>query len=237
MELIKNDWSAKDGDEFLQYLITLKNENRVDFCERIINSKLPNLAIPQAKIKAISKEILCGNYLSFLDLKLCTYYDCTAINAQIISKIKDLKTFEKYAIPFIDSMDNWATCDSFCAGIKIKAHNERYFLSFAKTLIESQKVFTRRVGVVLLFKFINETHIDEIFNIISGFKNENEYYVNMALAWLVAECFIKQRDKTLEFLKKDTLNNFVINKSIQKCRDSFRVSESDKAMLKIMKKA
>ena len=62
-------------------------------------------------------------------------------------------------------------------------------------------------------------------------KSETEYYVNMAVAWLVAECFTKQREQTLIFLHTHSLNNFTINKAIQKCRDSFRVSQEDKQML------
>ena len=53
----------------------------------------------------------------------------------------------------------------------------------------------------------------------------------MCIAWFVAECFVKNRNLTLEFLKENILNNFTINKAVQKCRDSFRVSSEDKEML------
>ncbi len=63
------------------------------------------------------------------------------------------------------------------------------------------------------------------------FYEEKHYYVNMIIAWLFAEAFIKQRAKTLEFLKSHRLNKFTINKGISKCRDSLRVSVEDKEML------
>ena len=66
---------------------------------------------------------------------------------------------------------------------------------------------------------------------IDYFESEKEYYVNMCIAWFIAECFTKKRDKTLNFLQSNKLNAFTINKAIQKCRDSFRVSETDKEML------
>jgi hypothetical protein len=50
-------------------------------------------------------------------------------------------------------------------------------------------------------------------------------------SWLFCECFIKRRDKTIEFLKNHKLNKFTINKGISKCRDSYRVSKEDKEML------
>ena len=54
----------------------------------------------------------------------------------------------------------------------------------------------------------------------------------MANAWLICECFVKCRKETLEFLKKHKLNTFTINKFISKCRDSYRVSNEDKELLK-----
>ena len=67
-------------------------------------------------------------------------------------------------------------------------------------------------------------------------KDENEYYVNMSAAWLLCECFIKQREATLKYFKNNTTNNFIINKAISKCRDSFRVSIEDKKLLVTFKR-
>ena len=73
--------------------------------------------------------------------------------------------------------------------------------------------------------------LNDIFKVLNSFKTEEHYYVNMMLAWLLSECFVKYREETFEFLKKHKLNKFVINKGISKCRDSFRVSKEDKEFL------
>ena len=84
----------------------------------------------------------------------------------------------------------------------------------------------------ILFKFIdNDYYIDKVYDTLNKFYNETEYYVNMMSAWLLCELFIKRRDKTIKFLENNTLNKFTINKSISKCRDSFRVSIEDKEFL------
>ncbi|MGN1057828.1 MAG: DNA alkylation repair protein [Candidatus Avelusimicrobium sp.] len=88
-----------------------------------------------------------------------------------------------------------------------------------------------------MFKFLDNQHIDQVFKILDNFKTEQHYYVNMANAWLLCECFIKQREKTLNYLKNHNLNNFTINKTISKCRDSFRVSKEDKEMLLTFKQS
>ena len=53
----------------------------------------------------------------------------------------------------------------------------------------------------------------------------------MAVAWLMCELMIKNRNQTLKYLEKHILNDFTINKTIGKCRDSYRVSKEDKEFL------
>ena len=82
-------------------------------------------------------------------------------------------------------------------------------------------------------KLVNfNDYLDKVFIILNSFKQEEEYYVNMMVAWIVCECFAKHRNETLEFLKTHNLNKFTINKAISKCHDSFRVNNEDKEFLK-----
>src|SRR5574344_1118737 len=96
MNLIREKWYRKDIYEFQEYLKNYENENRVEWTKRIINTSLPCLAIKSPIIKSIVKEILKGNYLSFLDLMIWEYYDNTSINGGLISRIKDFDLMKKY---------------------------------------------------------------------------------------------------------------------------------------------
>ena len=58
----------------------------------------------------------------------------------------------------------------------------------------------------------------------------------MAQAWLVAEVFIKFREAGLEFLQGDNMLPWTQNKAIQKIRESYRVSDADKELIKSLKK-
>ena len=53
----------------------------------------------------------------------------------------------------------------------------------------------------------------------------------MAGAWLLAECMTKYREETLTYYSSNKTNDFIINKSISKCKDSFRISKEDKHFL------
>ncbi|MBO4600940.1 MAG: DNA alkylation repair protein [Bacilli bacterium] len=228
--LIKNNWNNNNLKDFYDLLIKYKKDDRILWTTNIVNTKMNVLAVPSDITKEISKYIYKGNYLSFLDLMPSKYYEATIVDGYLISKIKDFNLQKKYILLFSKHIDNWASVDTLKYNIK---GFEKQYLEFSKSLIKSKKTFERRIGVRILFSFTKfDEYIDEIYSIMDSLYSECEYYVNMANAWLFCEMFIKNRNKTLCYLKNHHLNKFTINKGISKCCDSFRVSNEDKLLLK-----
>lgn len=226
MDLIKNKWYKKDVEEFNKYLVNKKKEDKVLFTKRTVNTNMEVLAIPIPELRNIAKEILKGNYISFLDNISNKYYENTIINVLLINKIDDIKVKKYYFSKLV--IDNWATVDIMAFKIKGK---EKEYLSLAKEYLKNKQPFFRRIGVRILFNYTSKDDLSEIFNIINSLYEEEEYYVNMAVAWLMCEIVIKNRNQAFEYLKRHHLNKFTINKTISKCRDSYRVSQSDKDKL------
>ena len=236
MELNKQHWAEKDGKDFNEFLIGCGNPEKADWATRILNTSMPVLAIPTPKINEIVKQIASGNFLEFLSLNLWDYYENSAVNGSLIMKIKDFDLMVKYLLPYAEKVDNWASCDLLDFKMINETNKEKFF-ALSKKFVKADKPFVRRIGLRILFKFLNNSnYLTQIFDILNTFENETHYYVNMVNAWLVAECFTKAREATLEFLQTHKLNKFTINKAVQKCRDSFRVSAEDKQMLLKFKK-
>ncbi len=226
IKLTKKELSTKAN--FNNYLIKLKNEEKITWAKKIINTNKPVLAIPTPKLKVIAQEIEKDDRYSFLNMQINDYYENAIINGLLIANIQDFNKMKEYLDIYVTKIDNWAECDVLSFSVKSR---EALFYKLSLEYVNSNYAFTRRVGIIILFKLINEQYIEKIFAIIEKLKNEEDYYVNMACAWLICECFIKQREKTIKFLKKDKLNKFTVNKAISKCRDSKRVSLLDKEML------
>lgn len=234
MDLARTNWSFEDGCEFIKYLETFRRDDRIEWTKNILNTKMNVLAIKSPEIAMIVKQIKKGNFLSFLDLELNDYYENTAINGNLITAIKDFNIMKKYLDIYSKKADNWSTCDLLKFNVK---KNEEKFLALSKKYVKSSYPFVRRIGMYILFEFIDDDrYIDEIYKMLNEFEEETEYYVNMMNAWLVCELFIKRKDKTIEFLKCNKLNAFTINKAISKCRDSFRVTKEDKESLLIFRR-
>jgi 3-methyladenine DNA glycosylase AlkD len=54
----------------------------------------------------------------------------------------------------------------------------------------------------------------------------------MAIAWLLSVCYVKFKDLTFAFLQNHKLDDFILNKTISKICDSYRVLEQDKLKIK-----
>jgi 3-methyladenine DNA glycosylase AlkD len=148
----------------------------------------------------------------------------------------DYLTLKGYVESFLPYLDNWAVCDSFCASIKnlFKEPDKSY--DFLIGLLKSDKAYTVRFLLVcLLDYYINESYIDKLTYIVKEVKS-NEYYINMALAWLISIMLVKEYDKTLPLLKDGALDLWVHNKSIQKARESYRLSLKQKEELRSLKR-
>ena len=179
-------------------------------------------------MRNIAKEISKTNILEFLKVSKDTTYEEVIIEGLVISSIKDEKTFYKYHQEYINKIDNWSVCDTYCNSIKIvKKYEEKYFKE-AINLSLKEEEFLARTGLIMIKNhFINKNNLHDIFNLLNKINND-KYYVNMAEAWLLCELFIKHKDETYKYLENHNLNKFTINKTISKIHDSYRVSEKDK---------
>lgn len=226
MEIYKENWKNKDIKEFNEFLESEKRPEKIEFAKKTINTNMEVLGIPIPDLREFSKKISKGNYLSFLDLKNNKYFENTIINACLINLIKDFELKKHYLNELY--IDNWATCDIL--SFKIKGLEMEYW-RLSEEYIKSKDLFKRRVGIRILFSYKNTEYVDEVFKVIDNLYGESEYYVNMAVAWLLCELMIYNREKTFKYLEHHNLNNFTINKAISKCRDSYRVSKEDKELL------
>lgn len=228
MELNRELWDLSNKKEYYEYLDSLSIGKKIEWTRKIVNTDMEVLAIPVPKLRLIAKEIMKGNYISFLDLKLLDNYESTMVYGIIINKLKDFKLIKKYLDIYVNYIDNWSSCDV----LSIETKDKDKLFDLALSYIKSNKPFVRRVGFRIFLKYLEDkVYLSKIFDVIDVFYNEEHYYVNMIIAWLLCEAFIKSRELTLKYLEKNTLSAFVVNKTISKCRDSYRISLDDKVML------
>lgn len=104
----------------------------------------------------------------------------------------------------------------------------------AREYVVSPKTFTRRWGYVLFLAGLQKdtAHTKEILSLM---KDDDEYYVQMAQAWLICDLAVYNPTDTIEFIKNSTLKYNILGKAIQKMCDSYRISGEDKQYVKSLR--
>lgn len=234
--LIKK-WNKKEYETYIKYLKSLSDSKYREFHKNLTETKYEIIGIRVPMMRHLAKEKLKTDYLTFLKYCKDKYYEEVFIEGQVIAGIKDENIFLEHFYKFLLKIDNWAICDSFCNSLKrMKKDPDKYFPIVKELALKDQEVFTSRVGLIcILNHFIDEKYLKEIFTILDTIKSD-EYYLNMAEAWLVCELYTKYPKETTKYLKKNKLNKFTHNKAISKIHDSYRVSKEEKEYLNTLKR-
>lgn len=165
------------------------------------------------------------------------YYEEIMLQGMLIGLAKI--DFQKQCIEmekFIPKINNWAICDTFCAGLKSTKKNKEQMWKFIQKYLKSNKEFEIRFAVVVILDYyIEKDYLEKIYKIFDSIKS-SDYYVQMAVAWAISICLIKFYDETIIYIKKSNLDNFVYQKALQKAIESYRISKEQKEYLRKMKK-
>ena len=219
-------------------LETLNNLGEKDyklFNSKIIPTKQKMLGVRIPILRNLAKDIVKDKPFKFIELDKANSYEMIMLEGMVLSYMK--KPFLEllpYIDNFLDKVDNWAQIDSVVCNFK-KINKDEGLVVINKWL-ESDKEFVVRAGLVMLLDhYIYEEYLELIFKTVQDVKHK-AYYVYMANAWLISVCMAKFPIQTIEFYKSNSLDSKTINKSIQKSRESFRVSKEHKALLLNYKK-
>lgn len=238
---------------------------------RVVNA-LPErrvLGLHSPEIKAVAKQLaregceaimpngmhrICANgadvirdFESVPSKSIC--YEETVIWGYLINLEKCLPD-ERLAMltHYVQVLDNWAVCDSYCAHAKWMARADKEALwAFLQPWFRSKREFEVRFAVVVaMCYFLNEEWLERVFAqlnsldfdlIKSDYKTvkgkpkvaqqgtvqgAEPYYVRMGVAWLLATALAKFPDHTRAFVRSSSLPTDVIKLYIRKARESFR---------------
>lgn len=235
MTLNRTDWNTSDQQAFLNYLEQYRQPSKMDWAKRILNSNMDVLAMSTKTMDDIVKQIRQGNVLAYLDLKIFDHYEAVAIYGKLVCSLKDFDQMVHYLTIYLDQMENWAHVDLL--SFDIKPENQDHFLKLSEQYLLDHRLFVRRLSLMILFQMVKHIQIlPIIFKHIETLKDEDAYYVIMMAGWLLSECIILYPKMTLDFISTTVLNRKIVNKGIQKCRESRRLSQAEKDALLIYKK-
>lgn len=226
------------NNEILTFLNKHKDANYQKFSSSLIPGCNNMLGVRIPTLRKLAKSIVKGNNIeNYLKNTSDNTFEELMLQGLVIGYSKEnIDTIISYCIKFVSKINNWSICDSFCNSLKISQKYPDEMWDYITSYQYSNKEYELRFMIVMcLSYFINEKYINKIFSIIGNIKS-TDYYVEMAIAWLLSVCYIKYPEETLTYLKMSSVSTFCYNKALQKILESYKVSDKDKVIIKKLKK-
>ncbi|MBR5031882.1 MAG: DNA alkylation repair protein [Clostridia bacterium] len=222
--------------ETLDLLRSLSDESNAAFqCkltpgidrERFLGVRLPDI---RALARKIANE---PETEAFLNTLPHFYFDENMLHGVLIPQIKDFSACVAAVERFLPFVDNWAVCDTILPAAF--ARNKALALPYAKKWLRSPHTYTCRFGIGTLMRYyLNDGFTPDLPALVASVRSD-EYYIKMMAAWYFATALAKQWESVIPFIENRALDDWTHNKTIQKARESFRVTPEHKEYLKTLK--
>lgn len=223
--------------EIQKRLFELSDEEYKEFHSKLAptieKDKIIGVRVP--KLRALAKELKGNeNIYDFLETLPHKYNEEYMLHDFLLDNIKDYDYVIKNVNEFLPYINNWAVCDS----LKPKTFNKHKteLLKEIKRWIKSKEEYTIRFAIVMLMDFYLDKDFDPSYLALVNKTKNDEYYVKMAQAWYYATALAKQWDETIKFVKSNALSDWVHNKTIQKAKESYRITDKQKEYLNKLKR-
>lgn len=217
-------------------LFKLQDEAYGDFQSKLTpnikRETVIGVRVPQARTlaKRIYKEGMHFDFVSNLPHK---YYDENMLHSMIISEEKNYDTCLKMLDEFLPYVDNWAVCDTMSP--KVFKKNKDKLIDKIYEWTKSPHVYTSRFGIEMLMRHYLDDDFEEEYLELPASVYIEDYYFKMMVAWFYATALAFKWDETIPYLEEHRLEKWIHNKTIQKARESYRITPDQKDYLKTLK--
>ncbi len=186
-------------------------------------------------LRKLAKEIFkSDDYEEFIRDLPHEYYEEVNLHGMIICMVSDYDEAIHEVNKLLPYVDNWASCDLLSCKKAFKDNLDKLETD-VKRWISSGDTYTVRFGIGVLLEFYLDDAFDLKYLEWVARVESDEYYIRMMKAWYFATALAKQYDEAIPYIENHRLEEWVHRKTIQKARESFRVSDDTKAYLNTLK--
>lgn len=195
------------------------------------------LGVRLPELRRLARQIAKGDWRAWLEQAGDAVFEERMLQGLVLcyAKAEPQELLNRTAA-FIPKIDNWSICDSLCTGYRLAEREPELVWDFLQPYLSSPLEFPCRFGVVmLLVHYCTPQHLQRTLERLAQVQ-PNGYYAQMAVAWAVSVCFVKDPALTMPYLQRETWDDLTHNKALQKIAESLRVPPEQKAAVKSLKR-
>ena len=207
------------------------------FNNPIVNCEYPTYGVRTPVIKKLAKSVPISARSNVLDGFLSdgdfTYETVLFAGVLAARKGKSYAETRDYLMRLVPLFRSWAHVD--CVTPCLRWADKDALWNDFRYLLDCEGQYEKRFYIMIMFSCcLSDKYTDRILDTLQ-IVPYGQYYVDMAAAWLLAECLVKYYDKTLPLFTQQVFPKFVHNKAIQKARESYRIPAETKQYLNSLK--
>lgn len=236
--MFEYNWNKENYHKFLNYLEFNQDLKYREFHYSLLkNDKISFIGVRTPILCDIAKQISKTDYLEFIKLNTLNTYEEKTIYGLLLGYLKiDFSELLILLDSYLINIDNWATCDITCSHLKQFKKNKELGFNYLKDKINNNNFWIQRFVIVMFLDYyLCDEYIDKVLKIISNIST-TEYYVEMAIAWMLATAYINYQDKVLKLLESGKISTNIINLTIKKVNESYRITKENKTSINKLKK-
>lgn len=203
------------------------------FSSKLIpGAKLELVGVRIPKLRALAKTLIKdGSWKEMLEDDIGNFEEHVLHSLVIATAPVGLDERISMTEEFLPTIDNWSVCDSFSGSWSFGRNESAEAWNYLSSLMGSDQPWKMRFSLISrMSSFKDPEHSASIVDDIISHDNP-EYYYRMGAAWAFSFCFIRNRSYSLKALESKRMEAWTHNKSIQKIRESLRVSAEDKVVV------
>lgn len=227
------------NEELKKELTGLAEPEYKQFNSKLIPNINPDtiLGVRLPVLRKIAARLAKGEWREYLEEAADDSFEEIMLQGMVIGRAKmDFPELLARVERFLPKIDNWAVCDSFCGGLKqVEKHREEMW-PFLVQCLADDRAYVIRFGAVMLMDYdMEEDRVEEALRLLDAVCHE-DYYVKMAVAWVLSIYYVHFPEHVMPYLQKNHLDDFTYNKALQKITESRRISPEEKERIRGMKR-
>ncbi len=203
----------------------------------ITDTKLPMYGIAMGALRKKAKALSLEDWpLFFREAKHESFEEVLLLGLTLAyAKLPFAKKIP-YIRRLLPHLDSWAHTDSIVPTFRIPREDLLDAWEFTLECLDSREEYTVRFGVIMLMDyFCGPETLAQTLTLLVNLQDPR-YYVQMAVAWCLAEIAVDHYQAVESILQAGVLDKFTHNKTIQKMRESYRISPQQKERAKALKR-
>lgn len=220
----------------LERLKALAEPEYAAFASRLCSTRYPMLGVRLPKLRAMAKELCRSDWRAYLRAPTGETFEEVMLRGMVLAGApcpleEKLENTEAY-LPLPDC---WSLTDSVVPTYRFRKGELETVRRFFAPYLQASGTFEVRFALIVLLDYFLCPEYEQWVADMVLKVDSNEYYVNMARAWILATLAVRRPDLTFRILEEGRLDPFTHRKTISKLCDSYRISAEDKSRARALR--